>query len=105
MTAVTVYVPRDAAALSVGAEEVATAIAQECSARNIELKLIRNGSRGACWLEPLVEVATPQGRVAYGPVSASDVPGLFAADFLNGKAHQLFLGPTQEIPGLPPNSA
>src|SRR3569832_1827739 len=98
MTAVTVYVPRDAAASSVGAEEVANAIAQECAARKIELKLIRNGSRGACWLEPLVEVVTPKGRVAYGPVSGSDVPGLFAADFLNGKGHQLFLGRTDEIP-------
>ena len=98
MTAVTVYVPCDAAALSVGAEEVATAISAECAARGIELKLIRNGSRGACWLEPLVEVATAKGRVAYGPVSAADVPSLFAADFLNGKGHQLFLGRTDEIP-------
>lgn len=98
MTAVTVYVPRDAAALSVGAEEVATAIAQECVARKIDLKLIRNGSRGAHWLEPLVEVLTPQGRVAYGPVSVRDVPGLFAADFLNGKGHPLCLGPTDQIP-------
>src|SRR6186713_1718402 len=98
MTAVTVYVPRDAAALSVGAEEVANAISRECAARGIELKLIRNGSRGACWLEPLVEVATSQGRVAYGPVTVEDVPSLFAADFLTGKGHQLFLGPTDEIP-------
>src|SRR3954468_17891413 len=98
MTAVTVYVPCDAAALSVGAGEVAAAIAAGCAARGIELKLIRNGSRGACWLEPLVEVATAKGRVAYGPVSAADVPSLFAADFLNGKGHQLFLGRTDEIP-------
>ncbi|MBS0416543.1 MAG: formate dehydrogenase [Proteobacteria bacterium] len=100
MRAVTVYVPCDAAALSIGAEEVANAISKECSARGIELKLIRNGSRGACWLEPLVEVVTPVGRVAYGPVTAADVPGLFAADFLNGKGHPLFLGPTAEIPWL-----
>jgi formate dehydrogenase iron-sulfur subunit len=97
MTAVTVYVPRDAAALSVGAGEVAAAIARESSARGIELKLIRNGSRGACWLEPLVEVVTADGRVAYGPVSVADVPGLFAADFLNGGAHRLLLGPTDAI--------
>src|SRR5882757_6404037 len=98
MSAVTIYVPCDAAALSIGAEEVAAAISKECSARGIELQLIRNGSRGACWLEPLVEVVTPQGRVAYGPVTAADVPSLFAADFLNGKGHQFFLGPTAEIP-------
>jgi formate dehydrogenase iron-sulfur subunit len=97
MTAVTVYVPRDAAALSIGAGEVAAAIAKESSARGIELKLIRNGSRGACWLEPLVEVVTANGRVAYGPVSVADVPSLFASDFLNGGAHPLFLGPTDAI--------
>src|SRR5882757_5060338 len=97
MTAVTVYVPRDAAALSIGAGEVAAAIAKESSARGIELKLIRNGSRGACWLEPLVEVVTANGRVAYGPVAVADVPSLFASDFLNGGAHPLFLGPTDAI--------
>jgi formate dehydrogenase iron-sulfur subunit len=98
MTAVTVYVPRDASALSLGAGEVATAISKEASAGGIELKLVRNGSRGAFWLEPLVEVATPGGRVAYGPVSVEDVPGLFSADFLNAGAHKLALGATDEIP-------
>ncbi len=87
MTAATLYVPRDASALSIGAGEVATAIAKESSARGIELKLVRNGSRGACWLEPLVEVVTAAGRIAYGPVTEADVPGLFASDFLNGGAH------------------
>jgi formate dehydrogenase iron-sulfur subunit len=98
MSAVTIYVPQDAAALSIGAEEVATAIAKECSVRGTELKLIRNGSRGACWLEPLVEVVTANGRVAYGPVTVADVPSLFASDFLNGGGHELFHGPTDQIP-------
>src|SRR5690349_7571010 len=95
---VTVYVPRDASALSLGAGEVADAIAKEASARGIDLRLIRNGSRGAFWLEPLVEVVTPKGRVGYGPVAAADVPGLFAADFLNGAQHPLALGIVDEIP-------
>ena len=60
---VTVYVPRDASALSVGAAHVAEAISKEASARGVELRLVRNGSRGAFWLEPLVEVVTPKGRV------------------------------------------
>jgi formate dehydrogenase iron-sulfur subunit len=98
MTEATVYVPRDASALSLGAGDVASAISKEAAARGIELKLVRNGSRGAFWLEPLIEVATPDGRIAYGPVTAADVPGLFAADFLNGGAHPLALGPTDEIP-------
>jgi formate dehydrogenase iron-sulfur subunit len=95
---VTVYVPRDASALSLGAGDVADAINKEASARGVELRLIRNGSRGAFWLEPLVEVVTPEGRVAYGPVTPGDVPGLFAADFLHGGQHPLALGPTDQIP-------
>lgn len=96
----TIYVPGDAAALALGADAVAAAIAQEAAQRGIAIRLVRNGSRGMVWLEPLVEVATPRGRVAYGPVAAADVPGLFAADFLTGGAHALCLGPTEEIPWL-----
>jgi formate dehydrogenase iron-sulfur subunit len=95
---VTVYVPRDAAALSLGADEVADAIASEACARGVELHLVRNGSRGATWLEPLVEVVTSQGRVGYGPVAPADVAGLFAADFLNGGKHALALGLVDELP-------
>jgi len=94
---VRIYVPGDASALSVGAQEVDEAILREIAARQLDAKVIRNGSRGLFWLEPLVEVATPAGRIAYGPVSAEDVPGLFAAGFLDGKPHPLCLGPTEEI--------
>jgi formate dehydrogenase iron-sulfur subunit len=97
---VTVYVPRDSSALSLGAEKTAKAIAAEASKRGIEINLIRNGSRGLYWLEPLVEVATAEGRVAYGPVQASDVPGLFDAGFLTGSDHALKQGLTEEIPYL-----
>jgi formate dehydrogenase iron-sulfur subunit len=95
---VTVYVPRDASALSVGAGQVAEAISREASARGVELRLVRNGSRGAFWLEPLVEVVTPKGRLGYGPVKPTDVTGLFAADFLNGGQHPLALGVVDAIP-------
>ncbi len=94
---VAVYVPRDAAALSMGAEAVAEAIRHEASRRGASVRLIRNGSRGLLWLEPLVEVATPEGRIAYGPVAAADVAGLFDAGFLRGGAHPLGHGPTEEI--------
>src|SRR4249920_1266610 len=97
---VTVYVPRDAAALSVGAEEVAQAITRAAAAHGEQIRLVRNGSRGLLWLEPLIEVATPAGRIAYGPVAPEDVPGLFAAGFLQGGAHALLLGPTEDIPYL-----
>ena len=96
--AATVYVPRDAAALSLGAEGVAQAISAEAAARGIDLRLVRNGTRGLCWLEPLVEVQTPAGRVAYGPIAAADVKGLFDTGFLAGGAHARLLGPVETIP-------
>jgi formate dehydrogenase iron-sulfur subunit len=89
----TIYVPRDSAARSVGADEVAAAIA----ASDADIRLVRNGSRGMLWLEPLVEVDTGTGRVGYGPVSRADVPGLLA-DL--GGPHELFLGPVEELPWL-----
>src|SRR5579859_2165911 len=98
MSAVTVFVPRDASALSLGSGDVADAISKEAAARGVELKLVRNGSRGAFWLEPLVEVAALNGRIAYGPVTVKDVPSLFDADFLHGGKHALALGPTEELP-------
>ena len=90
-----VYVPRDAAARSAGADEVATALAAHSG-----VTVVRNGSRGMLWLEPMIEVATPQGRVAYGPVSAADVPGLIDASLLTGGAHPLRLGVTEELPWM-----
>ncbi len=95
---ITVYVPIDAGALSLGAGEVAAAIAAEAGRRGTQVTLKRNGSRGAYWLEPLIEVVTPAGRCAYGPVTVGDVRALFDADFLHGGAHALRLGLTEEIP-------
>jgi formate dehydrogenase iron-sulfur subunit len=89
-----IHIPRDAASLALGADEVAAALAGP------DVEIIRTGSRGLFWLEPMIEVATPQGRIAYGPVSAADVPGLRAAGLLQGGAHPLRLGPPEEIPFL-----
>ncbi|MDA2962985.1 MAG: formate dehydrogenase [Actinomycetota bacterium] len=91
-----VFIPGDSAAISVGADAVAAAIALRAPSAEI----VRNGSRGALWLETLVEVQSPDGRIAYGPVSPDDVTSLFDADFLNGGAHALFLGKTDEIQWL-----
>jgi formate dehydrogenase iron-sulfur subunit len=95
-----VYVPRDSAALAVGADEVAAALQAECARRGLAIELIRNGSRGLFWLETLVEVVTKQGRIAYGPVTADDVVGLLDAGLLNGGTHVLCHGPTEQIPYL-----
>src|SRR5256885_13307229 len=95
---VTTYIPRAAAALSLGAEEVARAVAAEAQARKVDVTIVRNGTRGMVWLEPLVEVALSNGRIGYGPVSAADVRGLFDADFLKGGKHPLNVGPIEQIP-------
>jgi formate dehydrogenase iron-sulfur subunit len=97
---VTVFVPGDAAARALGADAVAAAIAAEAARRGAEIRLVRNGSRGLFWLEPLVEVVTGEGRIAYGPVAASDVNGLFGAGFLAGRAHAPRLGAVEAIPFL-----
>lgn len=97
---ITVFVPCDSAALAVGADRVADAIQSEATARGLDVHIVRNGSRGMLWLEVLVEVRTDHGRIAYGPVKASDVPALFDAGFLDGGDHALCLGPTREIPFL-----
>jgi formate dehydrogenase iron-sulfur subunit len=97
---VTVYIPREATSLSLGAQAVARALSEEAARRNEPVQVVRTGSRGLFWLEPLVEVQTPAGRIAYGPVQAADIPALFAADFLNGGKHALNLGPVESIPYL-----
>lgn len=93
----TIFVPRDSVSLALGAEAVAQSILDEAARRKIEVNVIRNGSRGLMWLEPLVEVKTPSGRVAYGPVNQEEVPALFDAGFQSGGKHALFLGLTEEL--------
>ncbi|HTB48102.1 MAG TPA: NADH-ubiquinone oxidoreductase-F iron-sulfur binding region domain-containing protein [Acetobacteraceae bacterium] len=88
-----VFVPRDAAALALGADAVAAALAGHAT-------VVRTGSRGLFWLEPMVEVETPEGRIAYGPVAARDVAGLLASGLLDGAAHPLRLGKPEALPFL-----
>jgi len=98
--AVRIYVPKDATACALGADEVARSILAGARGRGIEAEVIRNGSRGAFWLEPLVEVATDSTRLAFGPVSAADIPGLFEAGFPAECDHPLFLGAVEGIAWL-----
>lgn len=94
-----IFIPRDAAAVAVGADEIATAFEQVAAKRGVLVEIIRTGSRGLCWLEPMVEVATPTGRIAYGPVSTEDVASIFESMTSNGP-HPLQLGVADEIPWL-----
>jgi len=97
---INIYIPRDAGALALGAEKVAAAAREEIGKRGLDAKIVRNGSRGMFWLEPMVEVETAEGRVAYGPVKPGDVAGLFDAGLIEGGAHDLSLGKPEEIPFL-----
>ncbi|MDO8882135.1 NADH-quinone oxidoreductase subunit NuoF [Pseudotabrizicola sp.] len=72
-----VYVPLDAAARALGADEVVAALQAEAMRRGVALDVVRNGSRGMVWLEPLVEVETPAGRMGFGPMEAASVAQVF----------------------------
>ena len=94
-----IYVPRDAIALALGADEVERAIIGAESRRGLDVEIVRTGSRGLFWLEPMIEVQTPAGRIAYGPVGPADVESLFDP-LLDGGPHELRLGRPEEIPFL-----
>ena len=74
-----IFIPLDAGAVAVGADEVAAAFAAAATARQLEIEIVRTGSRGLYWLEPMVEFATPEGRVAFGPVTEDDVVSVLDA--------------------------
>lgn len=95
-----IFIPQDMAAVAVGANRVASVVAAEAQSRNIDITIIRNGSRGLFWLEPLVEVATPAGRIGYGPVGSADVAGLFDSRFFEGAPHPQCVGAVENIPFL-----
>jgi formate dehydrogenase iron-sulfur subunit len=96
-----IFVPCDTTALSLGADMVAETIQQEAARRDIDVTVVRNGSRGMFWLEPLVEVETENGRVGYGPVVEEQVTSLFDAGFVTGsEQHESCVGLVEEIPYL-----
>jgi formate dehydrogenase iron-sulfur subunit len=94
-----IFIPRDAGAVAVGADEVAGALLAAAKKRNLELEIVRTGSRGLYWLEPLVELARPEGRIAFGPATAADAESLLDA-MLADAGHTLRLGPAEGIPWL-----
>ncbi len=96
--AIRVYVPMDTTACALGADEVAALIRQQAITRGLDVDLVRNGSRGMFWLEPMVEVETEAGRHAYGPVMPADVGALFEAGFPTAAQSPLALGKTEQIP-------
>jgi formate dehydrogenase iron-sulfur subunit len=94
-----VFLSRDAAAKALGSEATARAVRSETQARDLDVTLVRTGSRGMVWLEPLMEVETPAGRIAFGPVTADGVAALFA-DGVPGPDHPACLGLTEDLPWI-----
>lgn len=92
-----VYLPRDTGALACGADAIAARLREGARRRGIELDLIRNGSRGLYWLEPLLEVDTAAGRIGYGPMQVDAVDGLLDAGLATAHAHPLALGLVERI--------
>jgi formate dehydrogenase iron-sulfur subunit len=95
---VRIHIPADASALSVGAGSVAAAVQRIATSTSTSVQIVRTGTRGMLWLEPLIEVQTSGGLIAYGPVTTESVPGLFAAGFLRGGDHPLRLGSVADVP-------
>jgi formate dehydrogenase iron-sulfur subunit len=95
-----IYVPGDAAAVACGADEIAAVIAGLAAKRKLAVEIVRNGSRGMHWLEPMLEVATDKGRIAYGPVEFGDADSVFEAMIAGGGEHELRIGIPEEHPFL-----
>jgi formate dehydrogenase iron-sulfur subunit len=91
-----IWLPRDAAALALGAGDVAETLLAEAGARGIDLTLVRNGSRGMIWLEPLLEIDTPDGRIGFGPMTPADVAMILDAPDSHPKA----LGLVEALPWM-----
>jgi formate dehydrogenase iron-sulfur subunit len=98
MSTLRIYVPGDAVAVACGADELASAIAALAATRKQAVEIVRNGSRGMHWLEPMLEVATDKGRIAYGPVELADVEGVFDAMLAGGGEHKLRIGIPEDHP-------
>jgi formate dehydrogenase iron-sulfur subunit len=98
MSSLRIYVPGDAAAVAVGADEVAAAIRTAAARNATPVDIVRNGSRGMHWLEPMVEVAAAGGRIAYGPVTVADAEHILIAASAGAGAHPLRLGNPEGIP-------
>jgi formate dehydrogenase iron-sulfur subunit len=103
MTSNRIFVPRDAAAVACGADDVAAAVAIAAQKHNVKVEIVRNGSRGMLWLEPLVEIEGDKGvRFGFGPAEAADVDGLIAAlakkTAVKDIQHKLAVGAVEQIP-------
>ena len=97
MTALRLFLPLDSIAVSLGADDVVDALKFEAAKRKYDLTIVRTGSRGMHWLEPLLEIERSGSRVGYANVAESDAAALLDAIAGDGD-HEKFVGPVEEIP-------
>ncbi|PPR79916.1 MAG: NADP-reducing hydrogenase subunit HndC [Alphaproteobacteria bacterium MarineAlpha2_Bin1] len=86
-----VFIPDDSSSLSVGSEETFLAFNDQLESESIDI--IRTGSRGLFWLEPLIEFETEIGRVGFKNVSNNEV-GKILTEF---EQHPNYIGLIDEI--------
>jgi formate dehydrogenase iron-sulfur subunit len=87
------FIPRDAAAIAVGADEVAAALAKAATAAGRDIQIVRTGSRGMMWLEPLLEIESGGVRHGFGPLEVSDIGGLVSAGLFDANPAALSAHP------------
>ncbi len=95
-----IFIPADTTACALGADAVADEVVVQARGRGLDIEIIRTGSRGAYWLEPLLEVESDQGRIAFGPVKLTDVATLFEDGFPASGESSLCVGKVADISWL-----
>ncbi|MEO1042042.1 MAG: NADH-ubiquinone oxidoreductase-F iron-sulfur binding region domain-containing protein [Pseudomonadota bacterium] len=93
------FLPLDSVAISLGADELAVALVRTAEEQGVEIDIVRTGSRGLHWLEPLLEVERNGTRVGYGPIDEQEAGDVLTALVADG-SHDKCVGPVEEIPFL-----
>ena len=95
-----IYIPRDSSAIGLGADVVADQVSRVSHSMKQEVEIVRNGSRGLIWMEPLLEVETESGRSGFANVNSADVEDLVKANFTEAGLRAKSVGIVDEIPYL-----
>ena len=93
------FISGDWAARALGADRTAAALTRVAAAHGEPVEIVRVGSRGLTWIEPLVECEMGGQRQAFGPIGPDDAAGLLAA-LSSGRNHPAALGNPAELPYL-----
>ena len=95
-----IFIPRDSSAIGLGSNAVAESFARVAHSTKTDVEIVRNGSRGLIWMEPLVEVETNAGREGYSNVITDDVESLFKSLVTGEGDHEKNVGLVEDIPYL-----